>query len=64
MVVYYFTPDYEDSLKVMFYTREECEKAYMSSSFVRKHSIVSFEHAFNNDCISDLGLIRIFEQHE
>lgn len=58
--VYYFTPNYDELERVMYYSKDECEYYARNHSEVYVYSLSDFELQFNNEFISDLGYIRIF----
>lgn len=61
MKIYYFTPNYDELERVREYTQDECEYYRRESNDCILYDAESFEESFNDEFISDLGYIRIFE---
>ena len=66
MTIYYFSPNVCDDIldRVYDLTKEECEQLYdidLTEDIDKYDNMKLFEVDFNNQCISDLGFIRIFE---
>lgn len=66
MTIYYFSPNVCNDIldRVYNLTKEECEQLYngdITENIDKYEDIKIFEQDFNNECISDLGYIRIFE---
>lgn len=66
MTIYYFSPNVSDDIlnRVYDLTEEECEQLYntaLTEDIEQYEDMQIFEKDFNNQCISDLGFIRIFE---
>ena len=66
MTIYYFSPNVCNDIldRVYNLTKEECEQLYngdITENIDKYEDMKIFEQDFNNECISDLGYIRIFE---
>lgn len=66
MTIYYFSPNISDDIleRVYHLTKEECEQLYNITPIetIDKYDDMKlFEVDFNTECISNLGVIRIFE---
>lgn len=66
MTIYYFSPNVNDDIldRVYNLTEEECEQLYangLAENIDKYDDMQIFETDFNNQCISDLGFIRIFD---
>lgn len=66
MTIYYFSPNVSDDILERVYdlTEQECEQLYeveLIEGLDKYDDMTIFETDFNNQCLSDLGYIRIFE---